>query len=306
MSWENKIIQWIINIIDNPITAFLQKLWIAIFVVILWYFIINSITNAITKRITQNHSEEEKNEYQEKTADLVWKLIFNILMVLNILLWFQILWFSVWVLMWWVTFWVWFAMQEILWNMIAWVMLITNKKFKIWDIIQIMWNVNIFWKIHKLNIRYTIIKTFDRRKVIIPNIKLISAPIKTFNSEDIIRQELEIAIKYHEDVEKARKVILQEINKYPEIIAKESARVTSSSFYGSWIVIMVYFFNNPKVKSWFVIKSDLRKILLKAFAENSIDYPYDHMVYTVDQNDQNILKSVNSVSNYIKKNTTTQ
>ncbi|HCB51916.1 TPA: hypothetical protein DEP21_05130 [Patescibacteria group bacterium] len=44
-----------------------------------------------------------------------------------------------------------------------------------------------FGRIEEITIRYTVIRTLDLRQVIIPNMTLISTPIKTFSSEDLVK-----------------------------------------------------------------------------------------------------------------------
>lgn len=286
-------------ILENPIIDFIITFWIATISIIIWYIIINYITQKVKQRIIDN-SLEENDEYQQKIANLIGTIVFNILMVFNVLLWFQILWFKVWVLMWWIAFWIWFAMQQILGNMIAGIMLITNSKFKIWDIVEVK-SLKVFWKIQEIKIRYSIIKTFDKRRVIIPNLQFMNECIRTFNSEKIIRWYVDFYVWFKDNLEKAKEIIKNEINKHEYTIEKEYTKVIATEFRESWITLRAFFYFNPKGwKSGYIIKSELRKSIPDVLYDyKEINYPYNHTSISVDHNDQDLLESINIIGKNI-------
>lgn len=298
-SSQNTLVQGVIDVLSSPVADFVLKLALAAAVVVGGWFVILFIVSKIKAKI-MGDSLDETDQYQQKVADLVWSIVFTTLMVFNVLIGFEILGFSVGVLMAGISFGIGFAMQQILGNMMAGIMLITNKKFKIGDIVQILAPLNLFGTIMEIHIRYTIIKTFDNRRVIVPNLNLISTPIKTFKSEEIIRNELPIAVMFDANIDLAKKVIIETINAHPAVIIKENTSAVVTEFYHSGITITAYFYNNPKKKSWFVIKSDLRKVILNKLSEVGINGPYTHMVLTVDKNDQNLLGSLSTVAKNIK------
>ena len=78
-------------------------------------------------------------------------------------------------------------MKEILGNMIAGIMILYTKEFKLGDIIEVQADETYFGRIEEITIRYTIIRTLDLRQVVIPNLKLISVPIKTFSAEQLVK-----------------------------------------------------------------------------------------------------------------------
>ncbi len=290
---NNQIIESSRQILENPVINFMITLLSAAISVFIWYIIINYITQKVKQRIGEN-SLEDNDEYQTKIANLIGTIIFNILMVFNVLLWFQILWFKVGVLMGWVAFWIWFAMQQILGNMIAGIMLITNSKFKIGDIIEVK-SLKVFWKIQEIKIRYSIIKTFDRRRVIIPNLQFMNESIRTFNSEKIIRGYIDFYVWFKDNLEKAKQIIKDEINKHEYTIEKEYTKVAISEFRESGITLRAFFYFNPKGwKSGYIIKSELRKSIPEILYDyKEINYPYNHTSISVDHNDQDILESIN-------------
>ncbi|USN55470.1 MAG: mechanosensitive ion channel [Candidatus Peribacteria bacterium] len=80
--------------------------------------------------------------------------------------------------------------------MIAGILVLTNKEFKLGDIIQIDENEQYFGRIEEITIRYTVIRTFDLRKVVVPNLMLITRPIRTYDSEELVRLDFTLSIHY--------------------------------------------------------------------------------------------------------------
>lgn len=299
---QSIIIQWAIDVLKSPLADFVIKLAIAAGVFVIGWFIIVFVVGKIKKRILDNVIDDQ-NEYQQKVADLVGDIVFNILMVFNILIGFEILWFSVSVLMAWISFGVGFAMQQILWNMMAGIMLITNKKFHIGDIVQILWGIKVFGKIEALNIRYTIVRTFDKRRVIIPNLELISVPIKTYSAEEFIKNELEFSCYFTTDLQRAKQTITAIINSNPYVVFKENTTVSTTEFYHSGIILKAYFYTSPKIKSAFFVKNQIKMMVNDVYksGQAGLDRAYPHIAYTVDANDTNLLWSIKRLADQTKK-----
>jgi small-conductance mechanosensitive channel len=66
-------------------------------------------------------------------------------------------------------------------------MIITNKKINLGDFVQFMGSLKMMGTIEEINVRYTVIRTFDKKRTIIPNSVLAKTPIKTHKVEPLIR-----------------------------------------------------------------------------------------------------------------------
>ncbi len=80
--------------------------------------------------------------------------------------------------------------------MIAGLLVLTTKEYKIGDLIEFQDanNNNYFGRIEEITIRYSVIRTLDLRRVVIPNLDLITRPVKTFDSEETIRGDVMIGL----------------------------------------------------------------------------------------------------------------
>ncbi len=249
-------------------------------------------SNFVSKRLKSNSIVDD--EYTNKVSGLVWEIIFYTLLILSLLIWFTIVWIDFGWILWWISFGIWFAFKEILWNLISWILVLTNKEFKLWDIIVVDDDKkDYFWRIEEITIRYTVVRTFDLRKVIIPNLSLVTKPVRTFDSEDIVRLEVNFTVHYWTDLHQVQKDITEVVNKLKIVKEKQSTRVNVQSFGRNWVELQVFFYFDPN--SWIIIPtalSDVQNAIMDMFKAKWIVIPYPHRTLTVDHNDKNLLWSM--------------
>jgi len=167
--------------------------------------------------------------------------------------------------------------------MIAWIMVLYTKEFKLWDIVEINADQVYFGRIEEITIRYTIIRTLDLREVIIPNMTLISVPIKTFSSEDLVKLNFIIWIHYDSDVSQAIQVIIDAINSFEFVKEKENTKVFVTNFGASSIDLKWLFCFDPKcgLLTDYAIWAINEKIN-NAFKQNGIQIPYNMVTLTFE------------------------
>ncbi len=273
----------IINLIQKRINNFIIPFLIALVIFFIWFVIIKIIIKSVKNSIYNKYDSIDENNYSKKVADIVWWMLYYTLIIFNILIAFQIVGLNVAILMAWISFGIWFWMEKTLANMFAWIMLVTNPKIKIWEMIYLLWNYNILWRIEKLTARNTVIRLPDQRRLILPNKKVSETPIKTFTQEQIIKDEFTVWVDLNTDIQKAKKIIRNIVNNHPDIIQKEKTFVNVNQITESWIMLKTYFYIYPKAikKPIFVIKSDLLKEIVKQFNENNIIIPYPYKVVEI-------------------------
>ena len=290
-------VEWATAWLFANITEFILKFLLAILVTIILIIIFKYISSAIKKNII-SHSMAEDDDSIVKTASLISDIVFYALVIFALFIWLQITWLDLWFFLWGFSIWIWFAFREILWNMFAWIMILSTKEFRIWDMIQIYdsnssWRIQHFGTIEKITIRYTVIRTLAKRRIIIPNLTLVTSAIITFTSEDVIRLETSVTVHYETDIDKAEKIIIKAINKLPFVVEKKKTDVLVSQLWDDWIILTARFHIDPNVtRARVVAISKANQAILKALTENNIVIAYPHTVVTVDKNDKNLLSSL--------------
>ena len=294
MDWESletgqtiDINSWTNNITDNAILSYWLKIWAGILVFVL-LVVVSKIITKIIKRNIRKHLEETNPTGAAKIAKLLGSILFRVLMLFALFISFEIMWVNIGLLVSWVSLWVWLAFKEVLGNMFAWIMILYTKEFKMWDIIEIQTWEWYFWRIEEITIRYTVIRTLDLRQVIIPNMTMISEPIKTFSSEDLVKLNTVVWISYDSDLTKAIEVLKDTINSFDFVKSKENTTAFVLDFWESTIDIKCLFCFDPNCGIiWEVAIWQINERIPKAFKENWIDFSYPHVTVNFENKPDN-------------------
>jgi len=277
---------------NNPFTAFVIKLAIAVVVVLILLFVSKIISSTVRRKIV-NRITLQDEEYVVKIWKLIEDIIFYSLALFSLFLGFEIVWLDVGLLLWGLSIGIWFAFKEILWNMLAWIIILTTKDYSLGDIIEIEVNgEKLLGRIEEITIRYVVLRLFNLRRVIIPNLLFITNPVKTFSAEDAVRLETNISVHYDTDLNKAINIIKSALETLPFLVEKDNIKVLIDRFADSGVNIKVLFFYDPN--KWYLapeVISKVNQVIFEAFKQNGIVIPYPHTVLTVDKNDRNLLST---------------
>lgn len=105
-----------------------------------------------------------------------------------------------------------------------------------------------------------IIRSFDFRRVVIPNFKFVKSVIRTYSLESVLKLEVEVNVDMMLDIEKVLDVTLQKANTYDFVIYKEYTQALIQSFDQKTCKLKVSFCFNPNAG----IPTDLMKSRVQA------------------------------------------
>lgn len=270
----------IIYLKNNWVNLILDT-FLAIWIFIIGYILIQRVVNKIKKRIEENSLEEDV--YIKKNSTLVGKIVFVLLMIFLILAVFQVIGFDTAIIMWWISLSLWFTMETTIRNIIAGIIILTNKKVKLGDFVELLGKLKILWTIDEINIRYTVIKTYERKRIIIPNSILANTPIKTYKSEPLVRGEIFFTVPRHVHIPQVKKILIESINTNTKILYKEYTNVRIENFNAKWIKIKGVFFTDPKEKTSFVMARELRPVIAENLKKYGINIPYPHITLSTEE-----------------------
>jgi small-conductance mechanosensitive channel len=274
--------EYIINYVNQNWLDMLKRIVLTTVIFIGFYFLINRFANKVTNRII-NWDIQSNNKYTKRLWFLVWRIIYIVWLIFNILIACEILWIDVSLLMAWISLWIWFAMETWITNIISGFFILTNKKFKIWDFVELLWKVNTRWTVEEINLKHTIIKWIDNRRLLIPNSVMADTTIKTLKSEDLIRWDIEISLPRYVNIDQIKKLMNETTNNYENTMHKEYTNTFIESFDENWYKFHTIFFINPNKCSAMVAGSNIRIALCKVFKKYWISNPYKHLVIDVNQ-----------------------
>jgi small-conductance mechanosensitive channel len=112
-----------------------------------------------------------------------------------------------------------FGLQNIFNNFISGLILLFERPIQVGDYIE----VNGLWaEVKKINVRATVVQTFDNAAVIIPNSDFISQQVTNWSFKDLrMRRNLDVGVAYGSDIDLVRKTLLDiaaettDVFKYP-------------------------------------------------------------------------------------------
>lgn len=226
--WVDSFWSGFMILLQNPfidkLIDILGAILITAILIMVSRWIANFIKRRITKSIVSRHQESV-----DKVGTLVGDLVFYGMSAFSVYIGFKAVGMDIGLLMGWLSIGVWFAFREILSNMIAGLMIFSTKEFKIGDIVAISGKVEhpndqkdfMFGKIEEITMRYIVVRTFDLRRVVVPSLKFITATVKTYTSEDVVRDEVDFTLDMASDVVKASEILKQAINTLPQISRPE-------------------------------------------------------------------------------------
>lgn len=285
------------QILQSDYFQYVRKVGLAVIVFFILYMIAKQIANVASRKFYENANITDANK-QESTGQLVNDIVFYVLLIIAIFIAFEIIWFDVGVILWGISFGVWFAFKEILGNMIAWVMILNTKELKLGDIIEVD-GPGYFGKIEEITIRFTTIRTLDLRQVIIPNMELISNPIKTYSSEELIKLNTTIPVSYDADLDQVMKIMIEATNKLDIVRQKDSTKAYVMEYGDAGVELRVYFWVDPNcgLPEEYIVW-DVNAAIITALRANKIKMAYKHIVATMDKDDPDMLANIKLLREY--------
>ena len=272
------------NFMNSSIVSYGLKILWAIAVIVVLLIISKFISWIVRKNIVRN--ADPNNKQAEKIAKLMGNITFYILVIFSFFIGFEIVGFNVGLIVWGISFWVWLAFKEILWNMVAGIMILYTKEFKLGDIVEINADQVYFGRIEEITIRYTIIRTIDLRQVIIPNTTLISVPIKTYSSETLIKMIIPFWAHYDSDINQVIDIIKNTVNNCDFVKEKENTKVFLADYLDSSIEFraMISFDPNggllPEMVQWHIYEK-----INDEFNKYNINIPYNITTLTFENSE---------------------
>lgn len=108
-----------------------------------------------------------------------------------------------------------FALQGSLSNFAGGVLILAFKPFKVNDLVYINDN---FGVVHKVDILYTRIKTYDGRIITMPNGRVANNDVDNRSMEPFRRVEIKLNFSFEEDFDQLREIITEALEKHPDLV----------------------------------------------------------------------------------------
>jgi potassium-dependent mechanosensitive channel len=164
-----------------------------------------------------------------------------------------------------------FGLQNIVNNFISGIILLFDPSIQVGDMVQIGedWGT-----VNRINIRTTIVQTFDNAALIIPNSQMLSNRVTNWSYKDPkVRRQVDVGVAYGSDVQLVRKVLLEIIHDMPDIMDDPAPRVDFSDFADSALIFRIRFWiTSPEF--WLTAPTELRFRIDEEFKKHGIEIAF--------------------------------
>jgi len=165
-----------------------------------------------------------------------------------------------------------FAFQDIAANFLSGIILAYRKPFRITDIVQMGEYIG---TVTNINIRDTVVKTFQGQEVVIPNRSVIQNPIINYTILGQRRVDLTFRASFYEDLSLIKRLTLQVLNPIQEIIRKEEINFVYTEFDHSYINFEIRFWVSYQQEKDFInTRSMVIMEIKKVLEQNNISIPF--------------------------------
>jgi small conductance mechanosensitive channel len=164
-----------------------------------------------------------------------------------------------------------FALQNIMQNFVAGVILLIQQPFGVEDAIEVN---GIGGTVLAINLRTTEMRTWDGLIVIVPNADILSNAITNYTRAERRRIELPVGVSYGTDPTNARQFVLEAVKNVPGFVADPAPIVVFHTFAGYSIDLSAYFWIDTSKTNPFAAKDAALEFVKASLEQNGIEIPF--------------------------------
>lgn len=164
-----------------------------------------------------------------------------------------------------------FALQEIMQNFVAGMILLVQQPFDIGNLVTVSDYTGI---ITAINMRTTEIEILDGRLIIIPNAQVLSNPIENYSRADKLRVDLPVGVAYDTDLDLARTAITNALPDIKGYLADPAPSIIYHTFGASSIDLTIRFWIDTKKNNLFDAKDEAVITTKRALDKASVNIPF--------------------------------
>ncbi len=165
-----------------------------------------------------------------------------------------------------------FAFQETAANFLAGILMAFRKPIRLGDIVS---SNDHMGTVEELNIRATVLRNFQGQYVIIPNKEVLYNPIINYSKNGERRMDLQIGVSYGDDLAKVKKITLDAVKDIEGLSSSKPVMLWFEEFGDSSINFTLALWLNDVAQAKFrTFKSDIVMSVKTAFDQNDIMIPF--------------------------------
>ncbi len=163
-----------------------------------------------------------------------------------------------------------FGLQTIFNNFVSGLILLLERPIQVGDAVELngTWGV-----VKKINVRSTLVQTWDNASLIIPNSEFITNQVVNWSYRDMrLRRHINVGVAYGSDVELVRKTLIEAAENHSRVLASPQPDVLFTDFGDSALNFRLRFWTT--VEYSLSTETDIRFEINRLFAERDISIPF--------------------------------
>ena len=164
-----------------------------------------------------------------------------------------------------------FALKDMIANFFSGILILTTRPFKVGDQIAVDDEEG---TVQDIKIRATDVKTYDGRKVIVPNSKLYNDTVINNTAYDERRFESIVGISYDDDIEAAKELAMKALEDSEKVSDEHEPQVLVTELGGSSVNLKLRGWTRPSRSSLVAASSEVTQKVKEYYDDEGIDIPY--------------------------------
>ena len=172
-----------------------------------------------------------------------------------------------------------FGLQAIAANFISGIIILLDRSLTVGDYIELEDGRG--GTIRALNMRSTILETFDGKDIVVPNETFVTSSFVNWTHANIKqRYSIEFQVSYDTDIERLVEILKEVVASHPQVISGDNATLEEqpdaeiNSFADSGIEMLVEFWMEGVDDGANRVDADLKMMIWKVLKENDISFPF--------------------------------
>lgn len=171
-----------------------------------------------------------------------------------------------------------FALQDILQNLVAGVILQARRPIRHGDQVQLG---DYQGTVLDIDLRTVLIRTFDGLDVYLPNRVVLEGPIVNYTVSPMRRLSLELGVSYSTDLEAAQRCLIEAASSVEAVSAEPTPAAWVTGFGESAVEFEVLFWYQVGAHSFWEVRSEVAVAVRRHLAEAGIEIPFPHRVLSM-------------------------
>lgn len=174
-----------------------------------------------------------------------------------------------------------FAFRDVLQNFLAGILILLTEPFKIGDQIN---TGNYEGTVEDIQIRATFVRTYDNRRVVIPNGDLFTGSVTVNTAYDKRRSQYDVGIGYGDDIEAAQELCLDIMKSTEGVLDNPAPDTIMTEMGDSAVVFRVRWWTNPRQANVLKTQNLVLRNIKNRLTEDGFDIPFPiRTVYFTDE-----------------------